>query len=156
TATFTSLDPAFTNASTWATMAPDPDAKNGPGVTEINGRLYVQGFHQDASGDQSSFAPRLSIYDPTSNTWTIGAPPSVTRAYANAVTMGGKMYVVGGCILGDCSFPSSTLEIYDPATNAWTTGASMPTARFSSAAGVIGGKLYVTGGSVPFYQPTNV
>ena len=155
TATFTSADPAFTSASTWATVAPDPDGKTSPGVAEINGRLYVQGFHQDFGG-QSSFAPRLSIYDPSSNGWTTGAPPSFIRAYANAVSIGGKMYVVGGCLMADCSLATSALEIYDPIANSWSNGAAMPTARFGAAAGVIGGKLYVTGGSRSNYNATNV
>jgi N-acetylneuraminic acid mutarotase len=82
-------------------MAPDPHAKVSPAIAEINGKLYVQGFDQDAGGNQGSFVPRLSIYDPASNTWTIGASPTLIRAFANAVTINGKMYVVGGCVMSD-------------------------------------------------------
>jgi N-acetylneuraminic acid mutarotase len=147
TATFTSGDPAYLSAFPWTTMAPDPNAKVAPAVVGINGRLYVQGFDQDALGNQSSFVPRLSIYDTFSNTWTVGASPAIIRAFANAVAINGKLYVLGGCVMSDCRIgTTNALEIYDPATNAWSNGASMVTARFGAAAGVIGGKLYVAGG----------
>ena len=155
-ATFTSNSPAFTSVFPWTTMTPDPHAKSSPAVAEINGKLYVYGFDQAAGGSQSSFVPRLSIYDPASNAWTIGASPGIIRAYANAVAMNGKMYVVGGCVMSDCSFATGAMEIYDPVSNTWSSGPAMPTARFGAAAGVIGGKLYVTGGTVPWYTPTNV
>lgn len=155
-AVFVSDDPGILSASTWETMAPDPDGKTSPGAVEINGRVYVHGFHRDPNGNQSSFAPRLSIYDPWLRTWTVGAAPSLVRAFANVATIGGKMYVVGGCLMSDCSFTTNALEIYDPVSGTWSTGAPMPTSRFGAAAGVIDGKLYVTGGSVPSYTPTNV
>jgi N-acetylneuraminic acid mutarotase len=154
-ATFTSSAPAFTSAFPWTTMAPDPHSKSAPAIAEINGKLYVHGFDQDAAGNQSSFVPRLSIYDPASNVWTIGASPSLIRAYANAAAINGKLYVVGGCIMADCNFATNALEIYDPAFDTWSSGPAMPTARFGAAAGVIGGKLYVTGGTVSGYTPTN-
>ena len=132
----------------WVTLTPDPNAKVTPAVVAIDGKLYVHGFDQDAFGNQGSFAPRLSIYDPASNSWTIGASPSHIRAFASAGAIDGKMFVVGGCIMSDCRIGvTSALEIYDPATNTWSSGAPMPTARFGMAAGVIGGKLYVTAGT---------
>ena len=149
TASFTSGDPAFTSVFPWTTMAPDPHAKLAPAVAEIGGKLYVQGFDQDNFGNQGSFVPRLSIYDASSNTWTIGASPTIIRAFATAVAINGKLYVVGGCVMSDCRIGVSdarVLEIYDPALNTWSTGASMPTGRYGAAAGVIGGKLYVAGG----------
>jgi N-acetylneuraminic acid mutarotase len=154
-ASFTSGVPGFTNVSAWTTMAPDPHLKSSPAVVEIDGKLYVQGFDQDANGNQSSFVPRLSIYDPASNTWALGASPTLIRAYASVGVIAGKMYVVGGCVLSDCAHVTNALEIYDPVHDTWSNGPAMPTARFGAAAGVIGGKLYVTGGSVPWYTATN-
>ena len=148
TASFTSSDPAFTSVFPWTPMAPDPHAKVAPAVAEIGGKLYVQGFDQDNFGNQSSFVPRLSIYDSSSNTWTIGASPAIIRAFANAVAINGKLYVVGGCVMSDCRIgTTATLEIYDPVTNTWSNGTPMVTARFGAAAGVIAGKLYVAGGT---------
>src|SRR5436190_20107821 len=120
----------------WTTKAPDPNAKTNPAIAEINGKLYVHGFDRDPAGNQSSFVRRLSIYDPASNTWTIGASPSLIRAFVNAVTINGKMYVVGGCVMSDCRVGvTNALEIYDPVTNVWSTGAPLATARLGAAAG---------------------
>ena len=148
-ATFTSSDPAFANAMPWMAMAPDPHAKVSPAVAEINGNLYVHGFDQDAVGNQGSFVPRLSIYNPFANTWSIGASPAIVRAFASAVAMNGKLYVVGGCVMSDCRIGvdgARVLEIYDPVSNTWSTGAPMPSRRYGAAAGVIGNKLYIAGG----------
>ena len=152
TAAFTSLDPAFTGAQAWTTKPSDPNAKSSPSVTEIGGRLYVLGF------DQSSFVPRLSIFDPGTGAWSTAASPALVRAYASAAAINGKLYVVGGCLTSDCRVGTTNqLEVYDPATNTWSGGASMSTARFGAAAGAIGGKLYVTGGttSCPVCVPTS-
>ena len=63
----------------WATVAPDPNAKATPAVVAINGKLYVHGYDSDGMS-QASFVPRLSIYTPSSNTWTVGASPALIRA----------------------------------------------------------------------------
>src|SRR6185295_7373760 len=121
---------AVTAQGTWETKTPDPHAKVSPSVAEIGGKLYVQGFDQDA-GNQSSFLARLSIYDPALNQWTIGASPALIRAFAASAVINGKLYVVGGCLMSDCRVgPTNQLEVYDPATNAWSTGAPMPTPRW--------------------------
>jgi N-acetylneuraminic acid mutarotase len=138
---------ASAQAGSWTTLAPDPIAKSSPTVVEIDGKLYVHGFSQDAGGNQGSFAPQLSIYTPASNTWSIGTSPGLIRAAASAGVINGKLYIVGGCLMSDCRIGvTDVLEIYDPATDGWSTGTPMPTPRLAAAAGVIAGKLYVTGG----------
>lgn len=156
TLTATDKDGGTTSVLPWTTMAPDPHAKYTPVAVAINGRLYVHGFDQDPAGNQSSFVARLGIYAPSSNTWSNGAAPNLIRSYSSVGAINGKMYVVGGCILSDCSFPTNELRIYDTFSNQWSTGAPMPTVRFGAAAGVINGKLYVTGGTLAGYVSTNV
>ena len=133
----------------WTTLAPDPHAKYTPVAVAINGKLYVHGF-------DSSFVARLGIYDPSSNTWSNGSSPTLIRSYSSVGAVNGKMYVVGGCIMSDCSSPTNELRIYDTFSNQWSAGAPMPTVRFGAAAGVINGKLYVTGGTLAGYVSTNV
>ena len=65
-------------------MAPDPHAKVAPAVAEISGKLYVQGFDQDPSGNQSSFVPRLSIYDHVLEYLDDRRVAGLIRAYASA------------------------------------------------------------------------
>src|SRR5687767_5211704 len=81
----------------WATKAQAPGLTPYPVSGEINGLIYVYGFDSDGNS-QSSFVPRLSIYNPALNTWTTGASPNLIRAGASGGIINGKMYVVGGCI----------------------------------------------------------
>ncbi|MEO8681553.1 MAG: kelch repeat-containing protein, partial [Vicinamibacterales bacterium] len=158
-ASFVSGDPGILSAFPWMTLAPDPHPKVSPTVAAINGKLYVHGFDSDSGGGQSSFVPRLSIYDPASNSWTTGASPGMVRAFASVGVINGKMYVVGGCVTSDCRIGvTNALEIYNPATNTWSNGAPMITGRLGAAAGVIDGRLYVTGGTLacPPCAPTSV
>ena len=149
TATFLSNDPGILSAHSWTTMARAPHRMSGSAVAAINGKLYLYGFDQDSAGNQGSFVPRLSIFDPASNTWSIGAPPRLVRAAASVGVINGKMYVAGGCITSDCRIGiTNALEIYDPVANTWSDGAPMATGRLGAAAGVIGGRLVVTGGTL--------
>src|SRR5207253_8632256 len=74
-----------------------------------------------------------------------------------AVTVGDRMYVIGGAT----TLPGSTavhparphysvaaVEEYDPAANTWRARAPIPTPRNHATAGVVNGKIYVIGGRV--------
>ena len=84
-------------------------------------------------------------------TWTDKGHLNQRRAFLAVVTVGQKMYAIGG------SYGSqwlSSVEAYDPSSDSWTYVAPMPTARTSLAAGVIDGKIYVIGGTAN-YQVLN-
>ena len=137
-------------------MAPDPHAKYTPVAVAINGKLYVHGFDMDAAGGQSSFVARLGIYDLLPNTWSNGSSPDPDRSTPASGQSNGKMYVVGGCILSDCSFPTNKLR---STTHSAISGLpARPCRRCDSraAAGVINGELYVTGGTLAGYASTKV
>ena len=61
------------------------------------------------------------------------------------VTLGGKVYVVGGYNYGGSS---RSVQVLDPATGAIAAGPPMFAARRSAATAVAGGKVYVLGGTV--------
>src|SRR5262249_12590832 len=118
----------------------------------------------------------VEIYDPTTNSWSTGAPMPTARTGLVAAAVNGKVYAIGGLVNGPlftgaptvCSIyyyvcytftMLNTLEIYDPVTNTWTAGAPMPTARGNLAAAVVNGKIYAIGGSgtyTDFQAGTNV
>jgi hypothetical protein len=72
------------------------------------------------------------------------APLPRPRGALAAATVGGKIYAVGGAVLG--IGPVGDLTEYDPATNRWVTRAPMPTPREHLAVGVLNGRLLVAGG----------
>src|SRR5436853_507595 len=96
-------------------------------------------------------------YDPARDTWRAVAPMPTKRGSPVAVTVGDRMYVIGGAVTGPKEaavhparphFSVGTVEEYDPASNAWRSRTAMPTPRNHAAAGAVNNKVYVIGGRV--------
>lgn len=118
----------------------------------IDGILYVVG------GLNASDLPVRTnyAYDPKTNNWTTKAPMPTERHHLQAVVVDGKLYALGGRILGN-GVPSEDLDItlsnfdrnemYDPKTDSWTTLKPMLTKRsgFTASTG-FDGNIYVFGG----------
>ena len=119
---------------TWETKNPMPAAFNGSGGV-IDGHMHVVGGSSHAA------------YDPSSDGWAVKAAPLFNHGGITAsAVIDNKLYIVGGCLNGDCGTVTGVLEMYDPSTNSWTQKAPMPTPRGKLAAVAIAGKLYVVGG----------
>jgi len=126
---------------TWTTKKPIPTASYSLGAAFVGGKFYaISGFA----------TARLGIYDPTTDSWTTGAPLPADTGYNLRQSFGtavvdGKIYVVGGDTGG--SGDRATLYRYDPALDVWTTLAPMPQGpRYSLGAAAINGKIYAVGG----------
>lgn len=105
----------------------------------VNGKLYLVG------GIDGGSEGRLQIYDPATNTWTLGAPLSWSGGSVSTAVIGGKIYAAGGIVTG--GFTVTNCAKYDPATDTWTNKAPMPdSGRNHTAAGTDGTKFYVFGG----------
>jgi hypothetical protein len=113
-------------------IIPDPAGGATTGRTEgacdsmIGGKIYVAlGFNGGPGGTQDA-TNALRIFDPTSQTWTLGpsAPTAKAEGY-RGVAHGGKLYCVAGRTSG--FVPDTTTESFDPATQMWNnTLAPMP------------------------------
>jgi Subtilase family/PKD domain/Carboxypeptidase regulatory-like domain/Repeat of unknown function (DUF6923)/Kelch motif len=128
------------NAETnsWTTLAPYPDATEGPTSVCYEGKIYVVGGVSYTT---------LSIYDIATNTWSHGANAPRPAWGAAMGAFEGMIYFVGG----DPDFffggTSNVVNIYDIATDTWTgTGTPMPTARSTPGYFQLGNYLYVVGG----------
>jgi N-acetylneuraminic acid mutarotase len=89
--------------------------------------------------------------DAQDSCWTKKTDVPTNRIGSSAITVDGKIYVIGGGITS--SGPAfNTLEVYDPATDTWdTTKTDMPTARANLATCVLNGKIYAMGGGRSFW-----
>ncbi len=107
----------------------------------MGGKIYV-------FGGLSSTTKLATVerYDPATNAWTGRAAMPTARYATSAVTLNGKIYVIGG--VNASNQIQNIVEVYDPVADSWSTAASMPTAR-SRLAAVTGpdGKIYAIGGS---------
>jgi N-acetylneuraminic acid mutarotase len=114
----------------------------------IDGKIYVAG----GWGPDGRMTQTLYVYTPATDTWTRGADMPVAGASDVADVIGGKLYVLVGCL--DCT--SQRLYRYDPATDTWSRLADPPRHHGGGAGANIDGKLYVAWGStssVDMYDP---
>jgi N-acetylneuraminic acid mutarotase len=141
TSTYATTLPS-TNGS-WSSLAPLPSGRAEIGVTAARGKVYVL-----AGNANGTLVTTVSVYDPSSNTWSDIAPvPGPARDHVGAVTVDDKVYAIGG--LTGWPGPSvASVYMYDPlnAAAGWVTKASLPIARGAAGVGAINGKIYVVGG----------
>ena len=82
---------------------------------------------------------------PPSSGWATVASMPTQRLGLAAVTVNGRVYVVGGYPQANGA-GSPVLEMFDPVSGAWSARAPMPTGRRWLAAAVVNGKIYAIGG----------
>lgn len=130
--------------------------------TEMNGKIYAFGGFVPPTSGPPAWTPIDNAweYDPAADSWKALAPMPTKRGSPVAVTVGNKIYVIGGATTPPnqpevtAVHPArphvvlGTVEEYDPATNTWRSRTPMPTPRNHATAGVVNGKVYVIGGRV--------
>ncbi|MEN8118687.1 MAG: kelch repeat-containing protein [Bacteroidota bacterium] len=142
---------------TWNTgLAPMPTRRAGLGVATVGDSLFAIGGRSLNNGPLTvgTFNPVLDVverYDIITDTWVTVAPLPSERSDLAAVTVGGKIYVFGGCIydaVEDTTIAVADVDVYDPNTDTWSTAPDdMPTPRGGMyAVGTKGGTVYVIGG----------
>ncbi|WII70535.1 kelch repeat-containing protein [Bdellovibrio sp. 22V] len=133
------------DSNTWTAGPLLTKARSGHTATLLpNGKVLVLGGTGDFGG---SIRPaEVEIYDPDTNTWSLGANMPTPCYYPSATLVpggaGGKVVVIGG----QTATYLTAAQIYDVATNTWTIGASMTTGRVAHAAVRMGGKIFVAAG----------
>jgi N-acetylneuraminic acid mutarotase len=151
TVNFTEIYDPVTDS--WTRGAPIPYPVIGYASAVVDNKIYVMGGQDEyalsASAPTSVTVSYTQVYDPSTNTWSLGAsaPTGTFQAAAGATTglMAPKrIYVFGGSIgFGE---GSNQTYAYEPSTNTWSTAASMPTACYGPAVAVVNDVLYVIGG----------
>jgi len=143
----------------WTKKKPMPLASHHVSFTEYKGKIYAFGGFVLPQSGPPAWVPIDDAweYNPAADAWRALAPLPSKRGSPVAVTVGDKMYVIGGA----STLPGSTavhparphysvgaVEEYDPAANTWRARAPIPTPRNHATAGVVSGKVYVIGGRV--------
>jgi N-acetylneuraminic acid mutarotase len=123
---------------TWlSNLAQRPFAGSRHASEVVGGRIFLLG------GVDAGSQGKVQIYDPMTDSWTLGAPmPWDGDSVATAV-IGGRIFVAGGLV------GSSTVTnfcVYDPAANTWTSLGALPVGVHHASAGTDGARFYVFGG----------
>jgi N-acetylneuraminic acid mutarotase len=111
-------------------------------LVAAEGKLHAVGGRFGASNDKTDMH---DIYDPTTNSWTLG-PPLPTARSGLAYTLYRNLILVLGGELAPNTFVEN--EAYDPKTNTWRALAPMPAGRHGTAAATTGGNVYLAAGSL--------
>lgn len=152
----------------WKTLAPAPTKRTEVVAAALGEKIYVLGgFAEPALGNLASLtiSDRMEEYDSATDRWSNTSPLPVGLHHAGAVSVGGKLYLIGGFTRSFFSVwqPVASLFIYDPATDRWTEGTPMPTPRGALAVAESNGQLFAIGGydgtgnsaSVEVYDPAS-
>src|SRR4051812_36213186 len=89
---------------------------------------------------------------PSEGRWSKASPLSAPRSELQAVTVGSKIYVIGGNIrmLRDgemATLPTTGIsQVYDPASDSWRDIAPMPRGSTHNGVAALNGMIYVAGG----------
>jgi N-acetylneuraminic acid mutarotase len=143
----------------WTKKNPMPLASHHVSFTEHKGKIYAFGGFTLPQSGPPAWVPVDNAweYDPANDRWRALAPLPTKRGSPVAVSVGDRIYVIGGAVAGPGQasvHPArphtsvGTVEEYDPASNTWRQRASMPTPRNHMVGGAISGKIYVASGRV--------
>ena len=119
----------------------------------INNKFYLFGGLGASGGNN-----KLQIYNPATNSWSLGADLPFGAGSSSTALINGKVYLAGGIVYtGSTGSTTNRLVVYDPSTNTWSADkAPMPQGRNHAAAATDGSKLYVFGGRGPGSGDDNV
>ncbi len=152
---FEVYDPA---ADKWEKLPDLPSQRNHLAMAAINGKIIVAGG-RTGPGFTAERLDVVEIYDPSTRSWTKGAPLPAPRAGVTGAAVAGCMFVFGGegertHVLG--LTPSA--YGYDPRANRWTKLPDLPIAVHGlKGSAVLGGRVFLPGGGLTLGgdAPTN-
>ncbi len=136
---FDLYDPA---SDMWRPLPPMPVGREQFGMAASNGVVYVSGGL--AGNDRHAIVSKdLWAYDPLRTLWIKKALMPFARRGHTMVTVGSKLYVIGGE-----GQSSGKVQVYNTITNEWSVSvASFASPRANLAAAAVGDTIYVLGGA---------
>lgn len=140
------------DGQTWTRLKDTPVAFTQPGHTLVDGKVWVAGgYIGKDTGGQTFGTSDVRIYDPATDSWSMGPSLPAARATGNMVKVGRKLYFIGGETANRAS-DSNQMFVYDldNTSAGWKTGPSMPMARNRAAAVVVDSRIFILGGQNGF------
>jgi hypothetical protein len=138
----------------WAALATMPTPRGASAVAVLNNLIYViAGEVNPSDNTQTLCFNTLSVYDPSSDSWSSAAPFPLYGYGMRAVTINGVIYVFGGNDCNKNGAATSAVYAYDASGNSWTQVSSMPNGPLTNTGVATDGTYaYVVGGYNPSAQ----
>lgn len=137
-----------TKKNTWA-AGPDLPAPRGAGaLVKVGGKLHFFGGLETRAADQGEHWV-LNLHKLAAG-WVQAASMPVAVNHLAGVSIGGKVYAIGGQHLWNEDTQNVDLvQVYNPHTDTWANAASLPMPRghIADSTFVVGGKIVVAGGA---------
>jgi len=134
----------------WDTIPPVPDnlTRIAASASTVKNKIYIIGGYHVYFGGSEVSSNKLFIYDPDSNTYTLGANLLVaTDDHIQCVWNDSLIYVISGW---SNSANISNVQIYNLLTDSWSNGISVPNNNHYKAFGasgvIISDTIYYAGG----------
>ena len=129
----------------WNSLANSSISKVEAQSAKVNGKLYVMaGF---MAGLKITGA--TEIYDPATDSWSVGAPMPTPVTHMGAATVGNEVWIVAGFVGNHPGAATDQVQVYNTVTDTWRAGPALPNPRGSGAAAYVNGKLHFFGGLLP-------
>ncbi|MFI5933094.1 S8 family serine peptidase [Actinoplanes sp. NPDC051494] len=148
------FDPA---TGTWSGLPDLPTGRGKPSVAAVDGKIYLLGGWSLA--DDGAPVPSVDVFDIASGSWTTlsGVTNTKARAASGTAVVGGKIYLIGGCVSGTCT-ASADVVVFDPATASFSDTTAYPHAVSWAGCGAIDEAVYCAGGAsgTTFFKDTRV
>lgn len=130
----------------WTSKTPMPTPRDGCfGIAVCQNKIYVLGGENNTSSG-FNYLSTNEIYDPSTDIWATKQPMPTSRAWVQANTFNGKIYVMSGETDNYRHSLSAANEVYDPSTDSWITEAPVPYSVIKGVSAVIDDKIYLLGG----------
>ena len=134
---------------TAAPLLPEPRA--GGGLARVGRKLhYLGGLEADRDTDSGDhWVLDLDQWAAGSAAWGAAAPLPVPRNQFSTVSVGNRIYAIGGQLHHDSEqIDQARVDIYDTATDTWSRGPDLPKGHSHAEAGtfVHDGRIHMVGG----------
>lgn len=139
------------NPVEWTSGSPVPRPRNHFPAVVVDNLIYLVGGQYRHDTDPVDLA-YLDIYDPTTDTWSEGAPLPIPRSHFEPATVvvNDRIIIVGGRSNGLGHESVANVTEYNPQTDTWTELRPLPYPLLGVSAAYIDGKLIVTAGGSNF------
>ena len=105
----------------WSSIANINEKRRELACTVFDGKIVISGeYYRENCGDYE-YLPSVEAYDHHENKWTFLPDMQFERSEHSAVSMGNKMFIIGGFVQGNSTFPC---EVYDKVSQKFSCIAS--------------------------------